>query len=173
MVGTALGDDMVLAIGPLFGNPLRRMWTNTNDGRAASAPPFSSMSKSVTCPRSSKWIIKAASGMGEGSVIVGSCSMVAPPCFADVVARNLARATGQNVSGIRACSPPMPWSRAARTFETRASASSSVSIKTARFVAEYGRPVAWAAAGALPACPVKIDIVKCREIARVQHAVSH
>lgn len=90
LVGSARGDDMVLAAGPLF-SPVSPVDVDQYKRRSApSAARSVSTSRSATCPRSSKWSTKAASGRSSASA-----------AWPAAVAAWSARAATASTSGIR------------------------------------------------------------------------
>jgi sulfhydrogenase subunit beta (sulfur reductase) len=169
MVGTALGDDMVLATGPLFEQPAERTWTSTSAGRAASARLSSSMWRSATCPRSSRWSTTANiwDELGEKCLSCGNCSMVCPPATATTwpTARSWARAPGTRTRIWDSC-----------LFSTHALVAGGENFRhrgqphqvpllsqAARLRGRVRRPSCVGCGRCIGACPVKIDIVEVLE----------
>ena len=166
MVGTALGDDMVLATGPLF-EPIDAEGPSrsTSGAPAPRRAPSSSRSRSATCPRSSRWSTTAR--CGRASATAASPAEVAAwsarPATATTwpMMSSSAPATASAAAlGTPVCSPPTPWWPEARISGRAAPARVKFRYyhKQRGFVAEYGRPSCVGCGRCISACPVKIDI---------------
>jgi sulfhydrogenase subunit beta (sulfur reductase) len=180
MVGTALGDDMVLATGTLFEQPdeadIDEYKRHSSTKRAAfqldveirDLPEIFEMEY-----HSEIW-----DELGEKCLCCGSCSMVCPTCYCYDVA-------DQVELGSRAGTRTRTWDSC--LFSThalvaggenfRATRSSRVKFrfyhKQRGFVAEYGRPSCVGCGRCIAACPVKINIVEVLERLRgVDHAAN-
>jgi sulfhydrogenase subunit beta (sulfur reductase) len=180
LVGTALGDDMVLATGSLF-EPVtpadvdeykrrseRKREAFRLDVEIRDLPEIFEMEYA-----SDMW-----EGLGDKCLSCGSCSMVCPTCYCYDV--NDAAELGSR-EGPRA----RTWDSC--LFSTHALVAGGENFRKARssrikfrfyhkqrgFVAEYGRPSCIGCGRCITACPVKIDIIQVlNELRSVQHAAS-
>lgn len=181
LVGTALGDDMVLTTRPLFeevsaedvdeykrrsGNKRRAFQL---DIEIRDLPEIFEMEY-----RSGIW-----DDLGERCLSCGSCSMVCPTCYCYDV-------NDEAELGSRAGGRSRSWDSC--LFATHALVAGGENFRKTRasrikfrfyhkqrgFVAEYGRPSCVGCGRCITACPVKIDIIKVIDTLRgVQHAASH
>ena len=181
LVGTALGDDMVLATGPLFepvstedideykrrsGNKRRAFQL---DIEIRDLPEIFEMEY-----QSEIW-----DELGERCLSCGSCSMVCPTCYCYDVTDDAeldSRAGGRTRSWDSCLFSTHALVAGGENFrKTRASrVKFRFYHKQRGFVAEYGRPSCVGCGRCITACPVKIDIIKVIDSLRgVQHASSH
>jgi len=165
MVGTALGDDMVLATGPLF-EPITRADSEEYKRRSSAKHKAFKLDVEIRdLPEifeleydSSLW-----RELGEKCLSCGSCSMVCPTCYCYDVADDVAL-------GARDGSRKRSWDSC--LFSTHARVAGGEDFRHGRaarvkfryyhkqrgFVAEYGRPSCVGCGRCISACPVKIDI---------------
>jgi sulfhydrogenase subunit beta (sulfur reductase) len=167
MVGTALGDDMVLATGSLFESPtpedLDEYKRRSSSKRAAfrldveirDLPEIFEMEYS-----SELW-----DELGEKCLGCGNCSMVCPTCYCYDVA-------DQVELGSRAGTRARSWDSC--LFSTHALVAGGENFRKTRasrikfrfyhkqreFVAEYGRPSCVGCGRCTTACPANIEIVE-------------
>ncbi len=167
LVGTALGDDMVLATGNLF-EPVdaaeiddykRRSWNKRRafqvDVEIRDLPEIFEMEY-----QSEIW-----DELGEKCLSCGSCSMVCPTCYCYDVADDVEL-------GSRAGKRTRLWDSC--LFASHALVGSGENFRGSRssrikyrfyhkqrgFVAEYGRPSCVGCGRCVSACPVHIDVVQ-------------
>jgi sulfhydrogenase subunit beta (sulfur reductase) len=180
LVGTALGDDMVLATGRLF-EPVQHgdigeYKTRSLDKRQAfqleveirDLPEIFEMEY-----QSEVW-----DELGKQCLSCGSCSMVCPTCYCYDVADDVEL-------GSRAGTRTRSWDSC--LFASHAQIASGENFRHSRasrikfrfyhkqrgFVAEYGRPSCVGCGRCISACPVNIDVVQVLEsLRRVEHAAS-
>ncbi len=166
-VGTALGDDMVLATGPLFQDvsqedidEYKRRSTGKRQGfkldvEIRDLPEIFEMEY-----RSEIW-----DELGEKCLSCGSCSMVCPTCYCYDVADDtqLGSREGRRNRSWDSC-----------LFATHALVAGGENFRKGRasrikyrfyhkqrgFVAEYGRPSCVGCGRCISACPVKIDVIE-------------
>lgn len=165
MVGTALGDDMVLATGPLFEPTTQKDIEEYKRRSSAKKSAFKLEVEIRDLPEifemqydSTLW-----KGLGERCLSCGSCSMVCPTCYCYDVADDVEL-------GSRAGKRSRSWDSC--LFSTHALVAGGENFrngrparvkfryyhKQSRFVAEYGRPSCVGCGRCISACPVKIDI---------------
>ena len=166
-VGTALGDDMVLATGPLFKDvtaedidEYKRRSSNKRQGfkldiEIRDLPEIFEMEY-----QSETW-----DELGEKCLSCGSCSMVCPTCYCYDVA-------DETQLGSRDGKRQRFWDSC--LFSTHASVAGGANFRKGRasrikyrfyhkqrgFVAEYGRPSCVGCGRCITVCPVNIDITK-------------
>jgi len=166
-VGTALGDDMVLATGPLFQDvtpedidEYKRRSSSKRQGfkldiEIRDLPEIFEMEY-----RSEIW-----DELGDKCLSCGSCSMVCPTCYCYDVADDtqLGSREGRRNRSWDSC-----------LFATHALVAGGENFRKGRasrikyrfyhkqrgFVAEYGRPSCVGCGRCISACPVKIDIIE-------------
>lgn len=167
LVGTALGDDMVLATGPLFEPVTQQDLDEYKRRSAAKRQAFQLHVEIRDLPEifemeyeSSLW-----KKVGDRCLCCGSCSMVCPTCYCYDVADEVELGTH---SGSRSRS----WDSC--LFSTHALVAGGENFREERssrvkfryyhkqrgFVAEYGRPSCVGCGRCISACPVKIDITE-------------
>jgi len=167
LVATALGDDMVLATGPLFEPVTQDDLDEYKRRSAAKRQAFQLDVEIRDLPEifemeyeSSLW-----KKVGDRCLSCGSCSMVCPTCYCYDVADDveLGSHNGSRSRNWDSC-----------LFSTHAAVAGGENFREARasrvkfryyhkqrgFVAEYGRPSCVGCGRCIPACPVKIDITE-------------
>jgi sulfhydrogenase subunit beta (sulfur reductase) len=165
LVGTALGDDMVLATGPLFEPATRADFEEYKRRSSAKRLAFKLQVDIRDLPEifemeyeSSLW-----ERLGERCLSCGSCSMVCPTCYCYDVADDVKL-------GSREGGRSRTWDSC--LFSTHALVAGGENFREGRparikfryyhkqrgFVAEYGRPSCVGCGRCISACPVKIDI---------------
>ncbi len=179
-VGTALGDDMALATGPLFQPTSRADIEEYKRRSAAREDAFRLEAEIRDLPEifeleyeSDLW-----QQLGERCLGCGACSMVCPTCYCYDVADEveLGSADGTRTRVWDSC---LFASHAAVAGgeNFRASRASRIKFrfyhKQRGFVAEYGRPSCVGCGRCLEACPAGIDIIEVIEQLReVKHATA-
>ena len=180
LVGTALGDDMVLASGNIFeavdsadiDEYKRRSWNKRRafqlDVEIRDLPEIFEMEY-----QSEIW-----QELGEKCLSCGSCSMVCPTCYCYDVADDVEL-------GSRAGKRTRSWDSC--LFANHALVASGENFRGPRasrikfrfyhkqrgFVAEYGRPSCVGCGRCISACPVNIDVVQVIDrLRRVQDVAS-
>lgn len=167
LVGTARGDDMVLAAEPLF-EPVTSEDTDEYKRRSeAKRRAFQLDVEIRDLPEIFEMEYKAEiwEELGKRCLSCGSCSMVCPTCYCyDVVDEvELGTREGARVRRWDSC---LFSSHAlvAGGENFRESAASRIKFrfyhKQRGFVAEYGRPSCIGCGRCMAVCPVKIDIVE-------------
>ena len=179
-VGTALGDDMVLATGPLFKDVTPE---DIDEYKLRSSKKRESFKLHVEIRdlpeifemeyRSENW-----TELGEKCLSCGSCSMVCPTCYCYDVADD-------TQLGSREGKRNRSWDSC--LFATHALVAGGENFRKGRasrvkfrfyhkqrgFVAEYGRPSCVGCGRCIEACPVKIDITEViNQLRGVEHAPS-
>jgi sulfhydrogenase subunit beta (sulfur reductase) len=181
LVGTALGDDMVLGTGNLFEpvdaveiDDYKRRSRNKRrafevDVEIRDLPEIFEMEY-----RSGIW-----NELGEKCLSCGSCSMVCPTCYCYDVADDVEL-------GSRAGQRTRTWDSC--LFKSHALVGSGENFRGPRssrikyrfyhkqrgFVAEYGRPSCVGCGRCIEACPVGIDVVQVIEsLRRVEEDVAN
>jgi len=165
LVGTALGDDMVLATGPLFEPATKEDFEEYKRRSSEKRKAFKLDVEIRDLPEifemeydSTLW-----RELGERCLSCGSCSMVCPTCYCyDVVDEvRLGSREGRRTRSWDSC-----------LFSTHALVAGGENFREGRparikfryyhkqrgFVAEYGRPSCVGCGRCISACPVKIDI---------------
>jgi sulfhydrogenase subunit beta (sulfur reductase) len=177
-VGTALGDDMVLATGPLFQDVSQEDIDEYKRRSSGKRQGFKLHVEIRDLPeifemeyRSEIW-----DELGDKCLSCGSCSMVCPTCYCyDVV--------DDTQLGSREGSRTRSWDSC--LFATHALVAGGENFRKGRasrikyrfyhkqrgFVAEYGRPSCVGCGRCISACPVKIDIAEViNQLRGVQNA---
>ena len=165
MVATALGDDMVLATGPLFEPVTQADHDEYKRRSSAKRRAFQLEVEIRDLPEifemeydSSLW-----NRVGDRCLSCGSCSMVCPTCYCYDVADDVEL-------GSRNGGRSRSWDSC--LFSTHAMVAGGENFREGRasrvkfryyhkqrgFVAEYGRPSCVGCGRCISACPVKIDI---------------
>jgi sulfhydrogenase subunit beta (sulfur reductase) len=165
LVGTALGDDMVVATGPLFEPATRADFEEYKRRSSAKRQAFKLQVEIRDLPEifemeyeSSLW-----ERLGERCLSCGSCSMVCPTCYCYDVADEV-------TLGSREGGRSRTWDSC--LFSTHALVAGGENFREGRparikfryyhkqrgFVAEHGRPSCVGCGRCISACPVKIDI---------------
>lgn len=180
LVGTARGDDMVLATSPLF-QPVTH--EDVEEYKRRSSHKHESFQLDIEIRdlpeifemeyRSEIW-----DELGEKCLSCGSCSMVCPTCYCFDVA-------DQVELGSRSGSRTRTWDSC--LFSTHALVAGGENFRKTRasrikfrfyhkqrgFVAEYGRPSCVGCGRCITACPVQIDIVEVlNQLRGVKYAAS-
>lgn len=167
LVGTARGDDMVLATAPLF-EPVTREDTDEYKRRSEAKQRAFKLDVEIRdLPEIFDMEYQADmwEELGKRCLSCGSCSMVCPTCYCyDVVDETeLGSTDGTRVRRWDSC---LFSSHAlvAGGENFRESAASRIKFrfyhKQRGFVAEYGRPSCVGCGRCMAVCPVKIDIVE-------------
>jgi len=167
LVGTARGDDMVLATGPLF-EPVtqadidlykRRSWAKREAFKLD--VEIRHLSEIVEMEyHSGIW-----DELGERCLSCGACSMVCPTCYCFDVADDvqLGSVAGRRTRTWDSCLFT-PHALVAGGHNFRQSRASRIKFryyhKQRGFVAEYGRPSCVGCGRCIAACPVHIDITE-------------
>ncbi len=165
LVGTALGDDMVLAAGPLFEPAGKADFEEYKRRSGEKRKAFRLEVEIRDLPEifemeydSSLW-----KDLGERCLSCGSCSMVCPTCYCYDVADDVGL-------GSKEGSRRRMWDSC--LFSLHAEVAGGENFREDRsarikfryyhkqrgFVAEYGRPSCVGCGRCISACPVKIDI---------------
>jgi sulfhydrogenase subunit beta (sulfur reductase) len=165
LVGTALGDDMVLATGPLF-EPVTQADIDEykrRSGRKRRAFKLEVEIRDLPEIFEMEYQSGIWEELGEKCLSCGSCSMVCPTCYCyDVM--------DQVVLGSRNGTRSRQWDSC--LFSTHALVAGGENFRKERsarvkfryyhkqrgFVAQYGRPSCVGCGRCISACPVKIDI---------------
>lgn len=179
MVGTALGDDMVLATRTLFetvaADDIDEYKRRSGEKRKA----FQIEVEIRDLPEIFEMEYASAiwTELGEKCLSCGSCSAVCPTCYCFDV-------TDDVRLGSRAGGRTRTWDSC--LFATHALVAGGENFRKSRasrikfrfyhkqrgFVAEYGRPSCVGCGRCISACPVKIDIIKVLDTLReMQHVV--
>ena len=179
-VGTAKGDDMVMAVGPLFEEESR---ADIEEYKRRSEEKRSAFQLDVEM-RDMSGIFEMEyesaiwEDLGKRCLECGSCSMVCPTCYCYDVVDRAELGTGESVR--QRC-----WDSC--LFSTHASVAGGENFRESRasrikfrfyhkqrgFVAEYGRPSCVGCGRCIEVCPVGIDIVQVLSALRgVRHAHS-
>jgi len=177
-VGTALGDDMVLATGPLFADvsavdidEYKRRSSDKRQGfklyvEIRDLPEIFEMEY-----QSESW-----AELGEKCLSCGSCSMVCPTCYCYDVADDTrlgSREGGRSRSWDSCLFATHALVAGGENF--RRDRASRVKFrfyhKQRGFVAEYGRPSCVGCGRCITVCPMKIDITEViNKLRGVEHA---
>jgi sulfhydrogenase subunit beta (sulfur reductase) len=178
LVGTALGDDMALATGPLF-EPVTPVDIDEYKRRSSRKRAAFRLDVEIRdLPEIFEMEYESVvwEELAERCLSCGSCSMVCPTCYCYDVADSVDLGT---YSGRR----ERAWDSC--LFATHALVAGGENFRKTResrvkfrfyhkqrgFVAEYGRPSCVGCGRCIAACPAGIDIVKVIETLReVQHA---
>ena len=167
LVGSARGDDMVLATGPLF-QPV--MLDDVEEYKIRSSHKRQSFELDVEI-RDLPEIFELEYGsemwdeLGDKCLSCGSCSMVCPTCYCFDVNDHVELGTraGHRARNWDSClfSSHALVAGGENFRETRASRIKFRFYHKQRgFVAEYGRPSCVGCGRCITACPVKIDVVE-------------
>ncbi len=178
MVATALGDDMVLATGPLFEPVTQADHDEYKRRSSAKRRAFQLEVEIRDLPEifemeydSSLW-----NRVGDRCLSCGSCSMVCPTCYCYDVADDVEL-------GSRNGGRSRSWDSC--LFSTHAMVAGGENFREGRdsrvkfryyhkqrgFVAEYGRPSCVGCGRCIEACPVKIDISEViSQLRGIEHA---
>lgn len=166
-VGTARGDDMVLATGPLFESVSAEDVEEYKRRSEAKRAAFRLDVEIRDLPEIFELEYEAQiwQELGEKCLSCGACSMVCPTCYCyDVVDEvELGKRDGERVRMWDSC-----------LFSTHAAVAGGENFRNSRasrikfrfyhkqrgFVAEYGRPSCVGCGRCIEACPVNIDIVE-------------
>ena len=165
MVATALGDDMVLATGPLFEPVTQADHDEYKRRSSAKRRAFQLEVEIRDLPEIFEMEYDSAlwNRVGDRCLSCGSCSMVCPTCYCYDVADDVELGSR---NGARSRS----WDSC--LFSTHAMVAGGENFREGRdsrvkfryyhkqrgFVAEYGRPSCVGCGRCIEACPVKIDI---------------
>lgn len=178
MVGTARGDDMALATGPLF-EPVTGEDINEYKRRSARRREEFSLDVEIRdLPEIFELEYHAGiwDDLAQRCLSCGSCSMVCPTCYCYDVADDVAlgSAAGRRARTWDSCLFAT-HALVAGGHNFRASPSSRIKFryyhKQRGFVAEYGRPSCVGCGRCIAACPVRIDITEViRQLRGVLHA---
>ena len=178
MVGTARGDDMVLATGPLF-EPVSGEDVDEYKRRSARRREEFSLEVEIRdLPEIFEMEYHAGiwDELGEKCLSCGSCSMVCPTCYCYDVADDveLGSLAGGRTRTWDSCLFAQ-HALVAGGHNFRASRASRVKFryyhKQRGFVAEYGRPSCVGCGRCIAACPVRIDITEViHQLRGVLHA---
>jgi sulfhydrogenase subunit beta (sulfur reductase) len=178
LVGTALGDDMALATGPLF-EPVTPVDIDEYKRRSSRKRAAFRLDVEIRdLPEIFEMEYESVvwEELAERCLSCGSCSMVCPTCYCYDVADSvdLGPYSGRRERAWDSC-----------LFATHALVAGGENFRKTResrvkfrfyhkqrgFVAEYGRPSCVGCGRCIAACPAGIDIVKVIETLReVQHA---
>ena len=180
MVGTALGDDMVLATGPLF-EPMTQADVDEYKLRSSGKRRAFRMEVEIRdLPEifEMEYQNETWKELGEKCLSCGSCSMVCPTCYCYDVADHV-------VLGARDGTRSRSWDSC--LFSTHALVAGGENFRKDRsarikfryyhkqrgFVAQYGRPSCVGCGRCISACPVNIDISEViNQLRGVQDAVA-
>lgn len=180
LVGTALGDDMVLAAGRIFEAVDSADIENYKRRSASKRRAFQLEVEIRDLPEifEMEYQSELWRELGEKCLSCGSCSMVCPTCFCYDVADTVE-------PGSRESSRVRSWDSC--LFANHALVASGENFRGPRasrikfrfyhkqraFVAEYGRPSCVGCGRCIEACPVQIDVVEVIDrLRRVQDAVN-
>lgn len=180
LVGSARGDDMVLATGPLF-QPVTRADVEEYKHRSSNKRQSFRLDVEIR-DLPEIFEMEYQSGiwdeLGEKCLSCGSCSMVCPTCYCFDVADDveLGSPAGRRTRSWDSC-----------LFATHALVAGGENFRKTRasrikfrfyhkqrgFVAEYGRPSCVGCGRCITACPVKIDIIEViNRLRGVEYAAS-
>lgn len=166
-VGTALGDDMILATGNLFGEVTKKDIDEYKRRSSARHRGFKVDVEIRDLPEifEIEYSSEIWDELGEKCLSCGSCSMVCPTCYCyDVIDEvKLGSRDGLRRRSWDSCLF-VTHALVAGGENFRNSRSSRVKFrfyhKQRGFVAEYGRPSCVGCGRCVTACPVNIDIVE-------------
>jgi sulfhydrogenase subunit beta (sulfur reductase) len=180
LVGTALGDDMVLATGRLFEPVEQGDIDRIQEPLARQARAFQLEVEIRDLPEifEMEYQSEIWNELGKQCLSCGSCSMVCPTCYCYDVADDVEL-------GSRAGKRTRSWDSC--LFASHALVASGENFRHSRasrikfrfyhkqrgFVAEYGRPSCVGCGRCISACPVNIDVVQVIEsLRRVEDVAS-
>jgi sulfhydrogenase subunit beta (sulfur reductase) len=180
-VGTALGDDMVLATDALF-EPVEQADINEYKRRSEDrVERFQLRVELRDLPEifEMEYANRIWEELGERCLACGACTMVCPTCYCYDVQDTV-------IPGSTAGTRERTWD--ACVFSSHAAVAGGENFRESQasrikfrfyhkqrgFVAEYGRPSCVGCGRCMVACPVKIDIVDVlQRLRRVRHAAAH
>lgn len=177
-VGSARGDDMVLATGSLFRDVTRADYDEYKRRSARDRQAFRLDIEIRDLPEIFEIEYQADiwKDLGERCLSCGSCSMVCPTCYCFDVVDNTSLGTteGERVRHWDSCLFAT-HALVAGGENFRGSRSSRIKFrfyhKQRGFVAEYGRPSCVGCGRCIEVCPVGIDIIEVLNRLRgVEHA---
>jgi len=179
-VGTARGDDMALATGPLFEKVTRADIDEYKRRSSAKREAFNLEVEIRDLPEIFEMEYQADiwDDLGNRCLSCGSCSMVCPTCYCyDVVDEvELGSRDGRRFRYWDSCLF-VSHARVAGGENFRKSRASRIKFrfyhKQRGFVAEYGRPSCVGCGRCIEVCPVNIDIIEViNRLRGVEHAAA-
>jgi sulfhydrogenase subunit beta (sulfur reductase) len=179
-VGTARGDDMALATGPLFEEVTRADIDEYKRRSSAKREAFNLEVEIRDLPEIFEMEYQADiwDDLGNRCLSCGSCSMVCPTCYCyDVVDEvQLGSREGRRLRYWDSCLF-VSHAQVAGGENFRKSRASRIKFrfyhKQRGFVAEYGRPSCVGCGRCIEVCPVNIDIIEViNRLRGVEHAAA-
>lgn len=167
MVGTALGDDMVLATGPLF-EPVTESDTEEYKRRSSNKRQAFQLDVEIRdLPEifEMEYQSEIWDELGDRCLSCGSCSTICPTCYCYDVNDDveLGQLDGRRTRSWDSCLFAL-HAMVAGGENFRKTRASRIKFryyhKQRGFVAEYGRPSCVGCGRCITACPVRIDITK-------------